>query len=155
MNEKEGKEMAHEKGFNFKAFLKTHGISLVGKTVEEADKIVSSIVTTDTIINLDGEDIENLCKDSSILCIATASSDESDRIGKAFSCARDNLRVPSDCRLKVMVMIWMPKTKPMTMSEVSQLSNEIESLSNEDIIWGLSYDEALDADIKIALMASY
>jgi len=126
--------------------------------LSNAVKSISELITIEGDINLDFKDVETTMRSGggAIMAIGRASGER--RVTKAFLNALDSpLLYGSDIgkAKRILFNIYTSEEHPIFVSELQQIDDFMDELNpNIDVIWGLSTEEDLGEDAKVAILAT-
>ncbi len=135
------------------AFLKADDILTM------AAKGIAEIITVTGSINVDFADVNTVMKDSGIALMGTGKAEGEGRALKAVQLALDSpLLNNNDIKgaKKLLLNISSSDKAKASMKEVTAINDYVQSRAGNkaDLIWGSSFDQALDKNICVTLIAT-
>ncbi|MBQ3655756.1 MAG: cell division protein FtsZ [Bacteroidales bacterium] len=135
------------------AFLKADDILTM------AAKGIAEIITVTGSINVDFADVNTVMKDSGIALMGTGKAEGEGRALKAVQTALDSpLLNNNDIKgaKKLLLNISSSDKAKASMKEVTAINDYVQSRAGNkaDLIWGSSFDQALDKNICVTLIAT-
>lgn len=127
------------------------------ETLATASKGISDMINTPAQVNLDFADVRTTLKDGGVAVINTGYGAGDRRVTKAIDDAMhsplfNNNNVRNAGRL--LFFVYSPKDEPVTMEEMAELSDFMDSLRDDiDVIWGASLEADVDK-LAITVLAS-
>ena len=123
-----------------------------------AAKGIAEIITVTGYINLDFADVFSTMKDGNVAIMNTGFASGEDRITKAIENALNSpLLNTNDVSgaSKVLLSLYCSKTSQIKMEEVQQIHDFMNKVGDDvQVIWGATFDDDLDEDVKITIIAT-
>jgi len=123
-----------------------------------AAKGIAEIITVAGYVNVDFEDVNTVMKDSGVAIMGTAKAKGDQRAKEAVDLAL-NSPLLEDNNIKgaqhILVNI-ASGTKEVTMDEISEITEFVQEEAGygTDLIWGNCYDESLEDEISVTVIAT-
>ncbi len=123
-----------------------------------AAKGIAEIITVAGYVNVDFEDVNTVMKDSGVAIMGTATAKGDQRAKEAVDRAL-NSPLLEDNNIKgaqhILVNI-ASGTKEVTMDEISEITEFVQEEAGygTDLIWGNCYDESLEDEISVTVIAT-
>jgi cell division protein FtsZ len=123
-----------------------------------AAKGIAEIITVAGYVNVDFEDVNTVMKDSGVAIMGTATAKGDQRAKEAVDRAL-NSPLLEDNNIKgaqhILVNI-ASGTREVTMDEISEITEFVQEEAGQgtDLIWGNCYDEALEEEISVTVIAT-
>lgn len=126
--------------------------------LSNAVKSISELITIEGDINLDFRDVESTMKSGGGAIMAIGRAGGEHRVEKAIINALDSpLLYGSDISRakRILFNIYTSTDCPLFVDELQEIDAFMDELSPQiDVIWGVSEDNTLDSDAKIAILAT-
>jgi cell division protein FtsZ len=123
-----------------------------------AAKGIAEIITVTGYINLDFADVFSTMKDGNVAIMNTGFASGENRITKAIENALNSpLLNTNDVSgaSKVLLSLYCSKTSQIKMEEVQQIHDFMNKVGDDvQVIWGATFDDDLDDDVKITIIAT-
>ncbi|KWW29842.1 MAG: cell division protein FtsZ [bacterium P3] len=138
----------------------TQGFVQANNVLLEAVKGISDIITGYGIVNRDFQDVNTVMEGSGRALMGTGSGRGEDRAKEAVMAAStSSLLNDSDIAgaHNMLLYFYFSPEHVITMDEMDEITNYLRSISRNDdanIIWGAGYDETLDDELHIILIAT-
>lgn len=129
-------------------------------TLLMAAQSISDLITCDARIFLDIEDVKTTLRDSHTAIISSGFGEGEHRVTKAIEDALNspllrNNDILTSTRLLFNVYISRNASHPFQMKEANEITEFVSSLHSEvDVIWGVGFDDTLDDQVKITILAA-
>lgn len=119
---------------------------------------IAEVITIEGIINRDFCDVKAVMKDGGNAIISIGRGEDEHRIFKAVEAALDSpllTGVDIEHAQKMLCIVYTGKKRPVTISEMSDIQDFMDTLSPElDVFFGLYPDDSLDEDVKVSIIAT-
>lgn len=126
--------------------------------LSNAVKSISELITIEGDINLDFRDVESTMKSGGGAIMAIGRAGGEHRVEKAIIDALDSpLLYGSDITKakRILFNIYTSKDNPLFVDELQEIDDFMDELSPQiEVIWGVSDDNTLENDAKIAILAT-
>jgi len=123
-----------------------------------AAKAIAEIITVPGYINTDFADVYSIMKDGNVAIMNTGYASGENRITKAIEDALNSpLLNTNDVSgaSKILLSLYCSNTDQIRMEEVEQIHEFMSKVGeNVQVIWGASFDDALEDRVKITLIAT-
>lgn len=127
-------------------------------TLTTAAKSIAEIITTQGEMNIDFADVETTLKEGGAAIMSTGFASGEERVTRAIE---NSLHSPllnnNDIfgSKKILFNLYCSSSAPIRMEEVKQVNEFMRKFENKiDVIWGWAFDESLDQEVKITLLAT-
>ena len=134
------------------------GFSKADEVLTVATKSIAEIITIKGIVNRDFCDVHTVMKDGGSAIMSTGRASGEHRLEKAMyealkSPLLDNVDIEKS--QKLLYIIYSCDDCPVTMSEITDVNNFMDSLSSDiEVLWGLYRDNTLGEDVKVTIIAT-
>lgn len=123
-----------------------------------AAKAIAEIITIPGYINTDFADVNTIMRNGKVAIMNTGFASGENRITKAIEDALNSpLLNTNDVKgaKKVLLSLYCSRENIIKMEEISQIHEFMENVGEDvTVIWGASYDESLEDQVKITLIAT-
>lgn len=123
-----------------------------------AAKAIAEIITIPGYINTDFADVNTIMRDGKVAIMNTGFASGENRITKAIEDALNSpLLNTNDVKgaKKVLLSLYCSKENIIKMEEITQIHDFMANVGEDvTVIWGASYDESLEDQVKITLIAT-
>jgi cell division protein FtsZ len=123
-----------------------------------AAKGIAEIITVPGYVNVDFEDVNTVMRGSGVAIMGTATAEGQDRARKAVENAlSSSLLKDSDIRgAKHILLNITSGTKEVTMDEIAEITDYVQTEAGygTDLIWGNCFDESLDDNLSVTIIAT-
>ncbi len=129
-------------------------------TLSIAASSISELITDDGYMNIDFNDIDTTLRNGGAAIISCGYGEGEERVTKAIEDALNspllkNRDIFGSKKLLFHIFYSRQASNEFKMSEVDQLTSFVNGISSEvDVIWGLGFDESLDDQVKITILAA-
>ncbi|MDO4510361.1 MAG: cell division protein FtsZ [Bacteroidales bacterium] len=129
-------------------------------TLTVAARSISELITTEGRINLDFKDVNTTLRDGGVAIISTGYGEGEKRVTKAIEDALNspllkNRNVDGSKTILVNIYYSRKSQVPFKMAEIDEMSRFMTNISPDvDVIWGVAYDDTLDDQVKITILAA-
>lgn len=138
----------------------TNAFGKADDTLSVAARSISELIAGDGYINLDFNDVNTTLREGGVAIISSGYGEGENRVTKAIEDALEspllkNRDVYGSKRI-LMNFYFNPQSKnPFKMTEVDEMRKFMTNFSHEvDVIWGVAFDETLEDQIKITILAA-
>ena len=123
-----------------------------------ATKTISEVITEEGRVNRDFKDVETVMKNGGGAIVSVGYGSGEKRIIKAMKDALNspllNTRDIENAQ-KLLYIIYSCKDKPVNTSELSEINEFMDTLSEDlEVLWGLYHDDTIGEQVKVALIAT-
>ena len=123
-----------------------------------AAKAIAEIITIPGYINTDFADVNTIMRNGKVAIMNTGFASGENRITKAIEDALNSpLLNTNDVKgaKKVLLSLYCSRENIIKMEEISQIHDFMANVGEDvTVIWGASYDESLEEQVKITLIAT-
>jgi len=122
-----------------------------------AAKGIAEIITVPGYINIDFADVHSTMKDGKVAVMNTGFASGENRITKAIEDALNSpLLNMSDVKgaRKILLNLYCSNQHEFKMEEFEEIHQFMSKIGDADVIWGVTFDDALEEKIKITLIAT-
>ena len=123
-----------------------------------AAKGIAEIITVAGYVNVDFEDVNTVMKDSGVAIMGTATAKGDQRAKEAVDRALNSpLLEDNNIRGAQHILVNIASgTKEVTMDEISEITEFVQEEAGygTDLIWGNCYDESLDDELSVTVIAT-
>jgi len=127
-------------------------------TLAIAVRSISEIITIHGYINLDFEDVKKVLKDGGVAIMSSGFGKGENRVSQAIDDALNSPLLNNNDVFKakkILFNIMSSSTKPMMAKEITEIHNFMARFnSGVEVIFGTAFDESLEDQIKISVLAS-
>ncbi len=126
--------------------------------VSNAAKSIAEIITIPGYINTDFQDVYNTLRGGGVAIMNVGRASGEKRITQAITDALNSPLVDTtDVRgaSRILLNFYCSEEHAIRMQELDEITDFCESMGDEvEIKWGVSYDPALDEDVKVTIIAT-
>ena len=129
-------------------------------TLATAARSISELITTtDTRINIDFNDVDTTLRNGGSAIISCGYGSGPNRVSDALESALrspllKNSNIMGSKRLLFNLYINRKATTPFSIGEMTAFTEFVTSIEDVEVIHGVAYDDTLDSDIKLTILAS-
>lgn len=129
-------------------------------TLATAARSISELITTsDTRINIDFNDVDTTLRNGGSAIISCGYGSGPNRVSDAIESALrspllKNSNIMGSKRLLFNLYINRKAEQPFSIGEMTAFTDFVTSIEDVEVIHGVAYDDTLDADIKLTILAS-
>lgn len=129
-------------------------------TLATAARSISELITTsDTRINIDFNDVDTTLRNGGSAIISCGYGSGPNRVADAIESALrspllKNSNIMGSKRLLFNLYINRKAEQPFSIGEMTAFTDFVTSIEDVEVIHGVAYDDTLDADIKLTILAS-
>lgn len=135
-----------------------NGFNKADDTLTVAAKSIAEIITVPGYINLDFADVRTVMKDGGVAIMSTGYGEGDKRLLDALNAALQSPLLNNNdvfSAKKVLFNISCSNTKELMMYEMEQINAFMNKFNPEmEVIWGVTFDEELDEQLKVTLLAT-
>ncbi len=135
-----------------------NGFKKADDTLTVAAKSIAEIITVPGYINLDFADVRTVMKDGGVAIMSTGYGEGDKRLLDALNAALQSPLLNNNdvfSAKKVLFNISCSNTKELMMYEMEQINDFMNKFNPEmEVIWGVTFDEELDEQLKVTLLAT-
>lgn len=121
-------------------------------------KSIAEIITIPGYISLDFADVKRILENGQVAVMNTGIAEGEQRIEKAIHNALHSPLLDNDISTSKKILLNFYCTESddqISMEEIEQINKFMEQMSeNIDVIWGITYDNSLEASVKVTLIAT-
>lgn len=129
-------------------------------TLATAARSISELITTtDTRINIDFNDVDTTLRNGGSAIISCGYGSGPNRVSDAIESALrspllKNSNIMGSKRLLFNLYINRKATTPFSIGEMTAFTDFVTSIEDVEVIHGVAYDDTLESDIKLTILAS-
>lgn len=135
-----------------------NGFRKADDTLTVAAKSIAEIITVPGYINLDFADVRTILKDGGVAIMSTGFGKGDRRLGDALESALNSPLLNNNDVFnarKVLFNIACSTKQELMMFEMDQIHDFMKRFNNQvEVIWGITFDDNLDQDLKVTLLAT-
>lgn len=135
-----------------------NGFRKADDTLTVAAKSIAEIITVPGYINLDFADVRTILKDGGVAIMSTGYGKGDRRLGDALESALNSPLLNNNDVFnarKVLFNIACSTQQELMMFEMDQIHDFMKRFNNQvEVIWGITFDDNLDQDLKVTLLAT-
>lgn len=141
------------------------GMTTIDEAFEKADEIVTiatksiaEIITQEGKVNRDFCDVQTVMKDGGGALMSEGRASGEHRIMNAMANALkspllNNLEVEKS--QKLLYIIYQSHKNPVLITELNEVNKFMDNMANDlEVLWGLYWDDTLDDDVKVNIIAT-
>ncbi len=135
-----------------------NAFSKADDVLADAAKAVAEIITVPGYINTDFADVNTIMRDGKVAIMNTGYASGENRISKAIDDALNSpLLNTNDVKgaKKVLLSLYSSDKNQIKMEEISQIHDFMAEVGEDvTVIWGATFDDTLEDEVKITLIAT-
>lgn len=127
--------------------------------LKDAAKGIAEIITIHGHINVDFADVNTIMRNGGVAIMNTGYASGENRLKKAINNALSSPLLKNNNvkgAKKILMNFYCSKENAIKVDEITQINEFMELVGNEveEVIWGICYDEYIEDEVKITLIAT-